>query len=411
MRLRSRNIILFLGIILVIVALSIYFFWQSDTLIKFVPENSFLYLHLDLNQARRTGCLGNQWLNDLKIQQILTSLSENDSRLALIKNTLKRENIGFIDEVALVLSPRERIYENDKEFLSEMETILFLRLKRWANPSLLIKSLKGFHVKELTTRVWAISPQPFLNNFKSSDFFLPQDFIKKKDPLFSRVGSLVWAKGYINFEDLRGEIKEESEINKRKNNLAEISLYSVSSAENLFFSINLPKQDYKENLFSFDDFILDNNFDQGYVFILPQIKSTDFLLQKIKQALAVQNPTKKQVLLPDQTKFTELIVDLNNFNFKTEELNETIIHYWPMDFFENQQQAGFIVWKDKEQNFVTNKISLFKEIVDTPNKLFSGFQIQEIERGVFFQNNKLPLENLLIIQTEQGTKGRLNLGL
>ncbi len=411
MRLISRNAILFLGIILVIFALSIYFFWQPDNLIKFVPKNSFLYLHLDLNQARRTGLLGNQWLNDFKIQQILTGLSENDSRLALIKNTFKKENIGFIDEIALVLFPQERTYENNKRLLSEMEIIILLKLKRWSNPSLLIKSLKGFHVQELTTHVWAVSSQPFLNDFQSSDFFLSQSLFKKKDSLFSKLGSSVWASGYVNFKNLREEIKKENEISQAENDLAGISLYSVLTPENLFFSINLSNQDYEQNLFSLDDFVLDNNSNQGFVFILPQIKSTDFLLQKIKQALAVQRPIKKQVLLPDQTKFTELIVDLNKFNFKTEEFNQILVHYWPTDFLENQEQAGFIVWQDKNQNFIANKISLFEEIINTPNNLFSGFQIQEIEKGIFFQGNKLPLKNLLIIQTEQEIKGRLTLGL
>lgn len=411
MRLRSRNAILFLGIILVIFALSIYFFWQPDNLIEFVPKNSFLYLHLDLNQARRTGCLGNQWLNDLKIQQILAGLSENDSRLALIKNTFKRENIGFIDEIALVLFPQERVHENNKGLLSKMEIILLLKLKRWSNPSLLIKSLKGFHVQELTTHVWAVSLQPFLNDFQSSDFFLSQSLLKKKDPLFSRIRSSIWASGYVNLKDLQEETKEENGTNQPRNDLAGISLYSILNAENLFFSINLPNQDYKKNLFSFDDFILDNNSNQGFVFVLPQINSTDFLLQKIKQALAVQKPIKKQVLLPDQTKFIELIVDSNKFNFKTEEFNQTLVHYWPMDFFENQEQVGFIVWQGKEQNFIANKISLFEEVINTPNKLFSGLQVQEIEKGIFFQGNKLPLKNLLIIQTEQEIKGRLTLGL
>ena len=411
MRLKSRNTILFLGIILVIIALSFYFFWQPDNLIEFVPKNSFFYLHLDLNQARRTGLLGNQWLNDLKIQQILTGLPENDSRLALIKNTFKRENIGFIDEIALVLFPQERIYENDKGLLLKMEIILLLKLKRWSNPSLLIKSLKGFHVQELTTHVWAVSSQPFLNDFQSSDYFLLQSLLKKKDPLFSKLASSVWASGYVNFKSLRKEIKERNEISQLENELAGISFYSVLSPENLFFSINLSNQDYRENLFSFDDFILDNNSNQGFVFVLTQIKSIDFLLQKIKQALAIQKPIKKQVLLPDQTKFTELIIDLNKFNFKTEEFNQTLVHYWPTDFFENQEQLGFIVWQDQGQSFIANKISLFEEIINTPNKLFSGFQIQEIERGIFFQGNKLPLKNLLIIQTEQEIKGRLTLGL
>jgi len=402
---------LFLGIILVIFALSIYFFWQPDNLIEFVPKNSFLYLHLDLNQARRTGCLGNQWLNDLKIQQILAGLPENDPRLALIKNTFKGENIGFIDEIALVLFPQERTHENNKGLLSKMEIVLLLKLKRWSNPSLLIKSLKGFHVQELTTHVWVVSPQSFLNDFQSSDFFLSQSLLNKKDSLFSGPGFSVWASGYISFKDLQEEIKKENEISQTGNDLAGISLYSILNAENLFFSINLSNQDYKENLFSFDDFISDNNSNQGFVFVLPQINSTDFLLQKIKQALAIQKPIKKQVLLPDQTKFTELIVDSNKFNFKTEEFNQTLVHYWPMDFFENQEQAGFIVWQDKEQNFIANKISLFEEIVNAPNKLFSGFQIQEIEKGIFFQGSELPLKNLLIIQTEQGIKGRLTLGL
>ena len=192
MRLRSRNTILFLGIILVVLALSIYFFWQPDNLIKVVPQNSFFYLHLDLNQARRTGYLGNQWINDLKIQQILANLSENDPRLALIKNTLKKENIGFIDEVALVLVPQEPIYKNDdKGLLSKMEIILLLKLKRWFNPSLLIKSLKDFHVKELTTHVWAVSYQPLSNDFQSSNFFLPQNSLNKKDSFFSKISSLV----------------------------------------------------------------------------------------------------------------------------------------------------------------------------------------------------------------------------
>jgi len=411
MRLRSRNTILFLGIILIILALSVHFFWQPDNLIEFVPENSFLYLHLDLNQARRTGCLGNQWLNDLKTQQILASLSENDSRLALIKKTFKRENIGFIDEVALVLFSQEQAHENNKGLLSEMETILLLKLKRWSNPSLLIKSLKDFHIQELTTHVWAISPQAFSNDFQSSDFFQSQSLFNKKDSLFSKIGSSIWASGYVNLEGLQQGTKQGNGINQQKNDLAEIGFYSVLSAENLFFSINLANQDYEKGLISFDNFILDNSFNQGFALILPEIKSTDFLLQKIKQALAIQNPIKKQVLLPDQTKFTELIVDLDKFNFKTEEFNQTLVHYWPIDFFENQEQTGFIVWQDKGQGFIANKISLFEEIINTSNKLFSGFQMQEIEKGIFFQINKLPLKSLLIIQTEQEIKGRITLDL
>lgn len=399
-----------LGIILVIFVLSIYFFWQPDNLIEFVPKDSFLYLHLDLNQARRTGYLGNKWLSDLEIQRILAGLSENDSRLALIKNTFKKENTGTIDEIALVLFPQERIHENNKELLLKMEIIILLKLKRWSNPSLLIKSLKGFHVQELATHVWAISSQSLLNNFQSSDFFLSQRLLDKKDPLLSKLRSLVWASGYVNLKNLQEEMKEENEINQPRNDLVGISLYSVLNAEDLFFSINLPNQDYRENLFSFDDFILDNNSNQGFVFVFSQIKSIDFLLQKIKQALAVQKPIKKQILLPDQTKFTELIVDPNKFNFKTEEFNQTLVHYWPIDFFENQEQVGFIVWQDKEQNFIANRISLFEEIINTPNKLFFGFQIQEFEKGIFFQGNKSPLKSLLIIKTEQEIKGRLTLG-
>lgn len=402
MRFISRNTILILGIILIIFILSIYFFYQPDNLIEYVPENSFLYLHLDLNQARRTGYLGNKWLNDLKTQQVLGSFLENDSRLVLIKNVFKTENIKPIDEVALILFPEETIYEKSKGPLSTMEVKILLKLKRWVNPSLLIKSLKDFHVQKLTNRVWLVSSQPFSSDFQSSDFFLSQNLFKQKDSLFSKVRPLVWASGYVNFGELQEEIKEEKSF-------AKISFYSVLGSENLFFSIDLPSQDYEESLFSFNNFILDNNSEQGFIFVLPQINSTDFLLQKIKQALAVQNPIKKQVTLPDQTRFTELVVDLNKFNFKTKEFNQTLAYYWPMDFFENQEQTGLIVWQDKGQNFISNKISLFKEAINDSNKFFSGFQIQEIEKGIFFQSKKLPFKDLLIIQKEQEIKGRLTL--
>jgi len=232
--------------------------------------------------------------------------------------------------------------------------------------------------------------------------FVRKNLFKQKDSLFSKVRPLVWASGYVNFGELQEEIKEEKSF-------AKISFYSVLGSENLFFSIDLPSQDYEESLFSFNNFILDNNSEQGFIFVLPQINSTDFLLQKIKQALAVQNPIKKQVTLPDQTRFTELVVDLNKFNFKTKEFNQTLAYYWPMDFFENQEQTGLIVWQDKGQNFISNKISLFKEAINDSNKFFSGFQIQEIEKGIFFQSKKLPFKDLLIIQKEQEIKGRLTL--
>jgi len=416
MRFKSRNAILFLGILLVIFSFFLSFFWQPDNLIKFVPKNSFLYLHLDLNQARRTGCLGNQWLNDFKIQQILADLPEDDVRLALVKNTFKRENTGLIDEIALVLFPQEQNYENDKSSLSETEVIILLKLKRWTNPSLLIKSLKNFHVQELTTHVWAISPQIYPSKFQYSGFSPDQRI--KKDSLFSKLSTSFWAKGYINFNNLQEDIKKENEISQTEKDLLEIGFYSISNPENLFFSINLPKQDDNKNLFSFDDSILNDNSNQSFVLIFSQVESIDFLTQKIKQALAVQKPIKKQVLLLDQTSFTELIVDLNEFNFETKEFNQTTVRYWPFDFFENQEQLGFIVWQDQEQNFISNRVSLFEEIVNAPNKIFSGFQMSEIEKGIFFQSlarsptaegEKLPLRDTLILQTEQGIKGRITL--
>lgn len=410
MRPKQRKIILILVVVLIIFSFFVYFSWQPDSLIDFVPENSFLYLHIDLNQARRSGCLGNQWLNNPQTQQTLKGLAEDNANLDLIKNVFKKENLSLLDEVGLVvLFPQDYIYQETESLLSKAEIILFLKIKRWSNLSLLIKSLKQFHLQELEDHIWVVSDRAFSNNFQRSNVLLVQESLSKRDPLFSKLNSLVWAKGYFNFVSLTEILKTQQDLNWSKSGLAEVKISSPSEPENLFFSLDLTGQENKPLFSLFENFVFNNRPGPGFVFIIPQVDSIDFLKQRIKIALSVQEPIKKQVILPDQSKFIELIADPDNFNFKTQEFEQIQLHYWPDNYFETEESMGIFIWQDQGHTFVANKFSLFKEITKNFNILLSGIENQGFEKGIFFQINNRQIRDLIIIKTGEEIKGRLGL--
>ncbi len=449
MRPVQRTMVLTLIVFLVgVFVLFTYFYWQPDSLISFVPENAFFYLHLDLNRLRWSGYQGNQWVNSQWFSQTLKDFSQSDSDLALIGKGLQKENIPLLDEVGLVGLPRTKSMlqfnnfnpgvdsEPQAQDLAEgllskgnIDIILFLKTKKWADPSLLIKSLEQFFVKELDNHVWAVSYNPFSVERKQSGDFLTKDQSIKEKILSSISDLSIWGQGYINFEQLVNFLKGGKDVNWSKGGFARISILSSppdslrdskwadrQELQNLFFKLDLPPTQSMH----FDDYLNSKirlafqtrdwiGGGLNFAFIFPQSRSLDLLENKIKVDLSLQWPIEKQVFLPDGSSFTELIADPDIFNFESKKVEGVQLRHWQDNFSlerEGEEIFEILLWQDEKYTFASNSLSLFERLIKNTG---SCFQDESLEKGIYFKVENLGIKDLVIIETSEGIEGCIEL--
>ena len=428
-----------------------YFYWQPDSLISFVPEKSFFYLHLDLNRLRRAGYQGNQWVNSQWFSQMLKDFSQSDSDLALIGKGLQKENIPLLDEVALLGLPRTKSILQVNNFnpgvdsepqtqdlaggllsKGDIDIILFLKTKKWADLSLLIKSLEQFFIKELDNHVWAISNNPFSVKRKQSGDFLTKDQSIKEKILSSISDLSIWGQGYINFEQLVDFLKQGKNVDWSKGGFARISILSSppdslrdskradwQELQNLFFKLDLPRPQSvaRTAILNSESKLGLQSIDWGrgglnFAFIFPQSRSLDLLENKIKVDISLQRPIEKQVFLPDGSSFTELIADPDIFNFESKKVKGVQLRHWQDNF--SLEKGGeeifeILLWQDGKYTFVSNSLSLFERLIKNTGSCFSFFQDESFEKGIYLKVENFGIKDLVIIETNEGIEGCMDL--
>ena len=392
-----------------------YFFYQPDSLVNFVPENALFYLHLDLNKSRQTGYFGNQWLNDWGLGKILARLSQSDSNWSLLGNSLQKQNISLLDEVGLIgLALEKKDFQNTDKDLPKIDLVLFLKLKRWTSPSLLIKSLKQFSVQKLNKSILIVSRQPFFIKDKQLNF-LKENQLIGSNFLSSISNSPVWGKGYVNLKDLIKFFKKEQEAGWLNNRFVKLSLLPPQKGprpQSLFFTASLINQENQPLIFPFENLDFNNDLGLNFIIIVPRTGTIDFLENRIKTALSFQNPKEEEMILPDGTSFVELIVDPNVFNFEKKEIKDTQFRYWQSKLLLNREDKGafgVILWQNEKYAFISNNFSLFKNITERTSSCFSHLQNKDFDKGMYFQIENFGIKGLMVIEISEGVKGCIDL--
>lgn len=155
----------------------------------------------------------------------------------------------------------------------------------------------------------------------------------------------------------------------------------------------------------------------GLIFIFEKTESLDSLEKRIKANLSLSQPKQEEVLLPDKSTFIEFIADPEIFGFRNGKIKDKEVRYWRQgdqcedkincehfgDFFE------IVLWQNEKYNFVSNSFSLAENIIENINPCFLRFQKKDFDKGIYFQVDELNIKNLMVIQTDRGIKGCIEL--
>jgi len=353
------------GIILVLSVLMLglfvfvtYFYWVPDTLISFVPDNVLFYSHLNLNKLHCSGYLARKWfrLNDDKIENIFKEYPINP------------DVINSLEEIALFALP-----EGDLGF-SQFGLIFKSKMSL---EDLQDQLLPSYSIRQISDKIFIASSQINLDGLENFIPFSKENRFRFINP-FNKKPSL--AHGYVNLESkfVRFNI-----------------LYSSSRENKLFFEIeNKNSSDYPLFGFEQDNFsILGNTFD--FVFIFPRQESVDELKNRIKVYLASQRPKEREVVLPDNSSFIELVVDPQDFVFK----KEGMVDYWQNSFDQNFEIALF---QDQKYTFFSNNHILLKKIISIE-------QEEDLISALYWEIDNPWLQRLVLKEKDQKVKGFLEL--
>jgi len=396
MKMGYKIIIIIFFIIILVYLIGFYFFYKPDKLKAYIPEKSFFYLHIDLNQSRRGGCLSNQWIENQIKDKFFEKISEENPKIFLLEKLVQKQNREILDEIGLVgldlnteNKPKEDDFSKDSFKANNFfqDYIFFLKTKKWVDKSILIKNLNNFYIQQIDKQVWLVStfPYQYEKQSRKQNQNNQDKFFEFSDLIYP-----AWAKGYIKPEFLNDKLefniysdlysKDISflvEINDLKNidNLLEQTIIKSFKIE----SLNKAEEEKKREKYTDD-----NKQDKGFILVYLWPSGIKSFKNMISQSIAFQNPEKKQVVMPDNTSFDEIVVNPDNFAFKMGQINNRATYY-----LNKEGLNKIFIWQDQEYVFLTNQRSLVNGLEDS----FS-----------FFLQEQKPFQSLFINIEDMGVK-------
>lgn len=372
-----------------------HFFWQPDSLISFVPQKNSFYLHLDLNPVRRAGCLGNRWLNSPEAGNFIKEISKHSPDL--IENIF--ENRDILDEVGLTgVFPNQDCLQPD-QCLSKIDLVFLLKTKRQAGSFVLSGLKKDFYVKNIGKRVWEVSSQP--DALQESAAGENQRSLSREKISFSGLIFPSWARACVDSDNI-AKMAEKENVFLQSGPL-EIRIFSSETGPgDLRFEFKSAGENPEAMNLPMTD-VLTRESEQGFVFIIPKDESLDGFEKRIRTGLALERPFEESVLLPDGTRFIELKIDPDKFEFRKERIDDMEMRRWKDEISGEEEPFEIFVREDRNYFYVSNKSSLFKAGGEAV-KFFAG---EQILKGIYFSFNDKGIRDLMIIETPEKGKGIL----
>ncbi len=396
---RISNKIVALGLaslMLLVFFLMTAFYFSSDNLIKYIPQDTFFYLHLD--QAG----LKNNWL-----KQVLKEISPLDSNLNFIGKNLSAENIFLFDEVGLV-----NLLTNTPVTGIKGDFILLLRFKNKDQLAdfLAAKRFTGVS-KKLDKYTLALGLEPAILDFTPNNLFGQPSFLGNINNLFKQAVG----RGHINLSSLDRLMKDGPD-NLLENELINFNIYLNQELKKLSFIFDQPPTSKNQIFDLMENIQLTKTTSANFVFIFPSSESLESLEKNIQAKLAWQKPTEKEIILPDGSTYLESIADPSVFNFNKKQIQGKELHYWRESFSEvedspesDQRNLEIVIWQDNKYTFISNNISLFNKITAETNPCFASFQEQDFQKAVYFQINEFKIKDLILAEISNKINGCLNI--
>jgi hypothetical protein len=381
----QKKLIIFILLFLTVFLLGFYSFYQIDNLIKFAPKNTFLYLHLDLNNYTKKGGVTHQWLREKYFNQFLENSLSNQ---VLIDRFFKEENYKFFNQISLVIP-----FSQDKN--SAEPVLLLVKMKRFINSDKTITEIRnqGFFIEKINQKVFLIAPHPVSLEKKENGFL----FQSKKTSWSEFMSPPVFT-GFFNLEFLSKNFKNNDLIKFKAFSCLdekEIIVYFKTDNLNDFNSEN-----FNEELFSSEE------VKKRFVLVYSSLdKNLEVIKKRIKELLAWQKPLKQEKVLPDQTTFNELIVDPQLFEFKEKKIDDQTL------FYLEEENIGFwhnvFLWQEGANSFIGNHEELAKRFIQ--ESLIENIWQREpnFAQALYFEFNQQGLKEGLLIQTENEIKAWL----
>lgn len=326
-----KKIILAVSFFLCLIFFSIFFFFSfsPDNLIDFIPKNADFYLHLNLNQFSYEGVKGLAWLNKFWPEEILNQLKEREDNLSLLGLNLNRGILSFVDEIGLIV--------RDKNIALLLKT----KQKNENLPFVFEKGGNRFFLQRPHPRLIVLST--------SKDFFGGGAALNLPEEKHS-FGNKP-SKGFIDFYFKPKDF--------------EFIHFVASSKKNKLIFRSEIKDLSQIKIFSWQEMLTLSNFlKEDFVLTLSEKEPIEKILFKIKESLAWLNPQEKESVLPDGTKFKELIIDPDYFDFQEKRLNNILIY--------SLEEKKINLSKINGLLFFSNSFSSLEKNISRP-KIFPSF--------------------------------------
>jgi hypothetical protein len=301
------------------------------------------------------------------------------------------------------------------DFLNFIEEIAFFTLPPEKNdnlPSINLffqsKTFKKEDFQKFFEDGWVeeIAPHVFFVSRKKQDLMRKQGFLSQ-DSSFRFINpfqkEIVLVPGYFNLNLIslylpvkEGQLVKDSELKKFE------IIYSLREKD-LFFQIE-NSSDFiaLANNFNPEDFWnLKNKF--KFVFSFSGQSSLESLRQKISTYLALGSPRERQVVLPDNTSFTEILINPDEFTFKEKDS----IYYWRSPSLKGGQEFSqfplgeFAFFQKNGYVYFSNDFSLLKEIKKSQQ------QDKEEREFLLVELNNPWLQSLVLSFRDHKIVGRL----
>ncbi|MCF7906716.1 hypothetical protein K9K85_00310 [Patescibacteria group bacterium] len=352
---KKQPLVLFLAaLMLVFFILITYFYWVPDSLISLVPGNALSYTHLNLSKFHYSGYLSQKWIRNH--QSLVKDFFQERS--------MPSDFLDFIEEIAFFTLPPEK--DNNLPSMN----LLFQS-----------KDLKKEDFQEFFKEDWVeeMAPHIFLVSKEKKDFTKKEGFLSQ-DSSFRFINpfqqEVVLAPGYfdLNLVSLYLPVRERGLA--KNSELKEFEIIYSLKEKDLFFQIE-SSSDFivlVNNFNSEDLWNLKNEF--KFVFSFPDQTSLENLRQKISTYLAWGSPRERQIVLPDNTSFTEIVINPEKFAFEEKDS----IYYWQSPSLEGDQEFSqfplveFAFFQEKGYVYFSNDFSFLKEI---KNRQQQGEEKQE----------------------------------
>lgn len=340
---KRQPLVLFLAaLMLIFFVLITYFYWVPDNLISLVPNNALFYAHLNLSKFHYSGHLAQRWVKNN--QALVKDFFSNQS--------MPENFLDFIEEISFFALPAENN--------ADLPSINLLFQSNKFKEEDFREFFVGNEVKEIAPHTFFVSKQE-------------RDLIKERgslsqDSSFRFINpfqkEVVLVPGYLDLSLISSHLPFQEKQFVKNFELKEFAIIYSLKEKDLFLQME-EKGDFNflVNDFASEDFWkLKNDF--NFVFSFSSNISLEDLKQKISTYLALGRPRERQVVLPDNTSFTEIVISPEEFAFTEKDS----IYYWQnsssleknYDF--SQLPLEFAFFQEKNCVYFSNNLSLLKEI-------------------------------------------------